>query len=78
MDGGRSEHSASDAGEGGVVEDIINFKNEMSTKLDTKKMKKQREMDEPNLKAQTEAVHDVLDTKAMEKSIEDFKHCPAS
>ena len=45
---------------------------------DVRKMKKQREMDEPNLKAQTEAVHDVLNTKAIVKSTEDFKYGTAS
>ena len=44
----------------------------------SQKVKNQRETDEPNLKAQTAAVHDVLDTKAIEKSTEDFKRCPAS
>ena len=39
-----------------------------SAEADIQKAKKQRDMDEPNLKALMEAVHDVLDTKRNNKS----------
>ncbi|CAK9044291.1 unnamed protein product [Durusdinium trenchii] len=44
----------------------------------TRKMEKQRNMDEQNWKAQMDAVHDVLDTKVNEKPFEDLKHCTAA
>merc|ERR1712022_29648 len=44
----------------------------------TRKLEKQRNMDEQNWKAQMDAVHDVLDTKVNEKPFEDLKHCVAS
>jgi len=44
----------------------------------TRKLEKQRNMDEQNNKAQMDAVHDVLDTKVNEKPFEDLKHCVAS
>merc|ERR1719246_231197 len=44
----------------------------------TRKLEKQRNMDEQNWKAQRDAVHDVLDTKVNEKPFEDLKHCVAS
>eukprot|EP00438_Fugacium_kawagutii_P005811 Skav230514 [mRNA] locus=scaffold4943:23933:34986:+ [translate_table: standard] len=43
-----------------------------------KKMEKQRNLDAQNLKAQLDAIHDVLDTKVNEKPFEDVKHCMSS
>ena len=41
-------------------------------------MEKNRNMDEPDPKALNEVVHNVLDTKVNEKSVEDFKYCTRS
>ncbi|CAK8990083.1 unnamed protein product [Durusdinium trenchii] len=43
-----------------------------------KKMEKQRNLDAQNIKAQLDAIHDVLDTKVNEKPFEDVKHCVSS
>jgi chromosome segregation ATPase len=43
-----------------------------------RKLEKQRNIDEANLKAQMDAVHDVLDQKVNEKAFEDLKHCTSA